>query len=408
MKLLLISITMTIAGLVLANQFNNSIYALITSAVGSGLLFYAAIIKPILWLKGKIFGFTTLSEQKQITTTVVTAIAEKQMMIETEEYKIETASSAVESSLEIEEFAYKNRLNEKLLNEWILQYCGPPTNVKPIVKKTKKQKEDSSEKFILNATNDMHNNAQKKSDLEELITMDNTMARIISWEVEEPDEDGEVSFSVEVELKNNTDLEIRKFKYDCVFTNNEGVPFASSIGNNEECFLEPSENTTFTIYDRATKGTFLKGSSTINATITGRIFTREFHKLGEISLPKSHNEKSTLVYDLQSNLLDTKASISIELSEPDEDGDISTDIKTKISNKSGYYLEGVELKGILIDAQDEQIDETSSEENIAPHSVTMLNPSIWGQKKGKLKNSKLKLSLSVFEQVNAFSIAGQN
>ena len=83
--------------------------------------------------------------------------------------------------------------------------------------------------------------------------------------------------------------------------------------------------------------------------------------------------------------------------DPKED---KLELKISIENQSKFYVEDIEARVLLVARNGAEIDETSDQLDVlAPHSGAVLQPSFWGIKRSKLKDSKINVSIKAHRLV---------
>jgi len=81
--------------------------------------------------------------------------------------------------------------------------------------------------------------------------------------------------------------------------------------------------------------------------------------------------------------------------EADDDGDVTVELQVGVRNLSDAYIDRVTTKIILLDQEDSQIEDSEDYSPMPPHSGRIFTPSVY-TKKGRLRNSTIRLSVSLY------------
>lgn len=219
--------------------------------------------------------------------------------------------------------------------------------------------------------------------------------------LERPDSDGDRSIELEFDVTNETDEDILLIRYDAFYSNASGYLIASDMRTTQDCFLEKGDSEKLSGWG-VIKERYLQGDEEPNVRVQARLFKREFFKLGSLKV----SEKEGVEYfesEISSPTIGEKIKVSISRLPPDDAGDVRIECQCPIVNISDSYLESPELKIALLDRTGAEIDYSTSSNDVSPHSMTTLDPSIWGVKPKKLKGATIEISLTVFQQVALIS-----
>lgn len=224
--------------------------------------------------------------------------------------------------------------------------------------------------------------------------------QITKWTYTGPDMDGDYSFNEnQAVLDNDSDDVIELVKTSCFILDDAGTCLGGTCDNEEEVYIESRESGNLSFGGWMN----LRGLNLANdAELTGLVdcvaYKRAFKKLGQFSPPDSHKEHTCLAETTASfaGLVDIHGVVCTR-DKPDEDsGDVGLNIRVGVRNKSEEYIDRVEIKAVLLDQEDSEIDTTSSYEPMAPNTSRIFEPGFWGCKAGKLRNATIKVSISIY------------
>jgi hypothetical protein len=235
-----------------------------------------------------------------------------------------------------------------------------------------------------------------------------TQMKVIKASYGKPDNDGDITVDCEVMVSNSTEHDVELVKISNMVLNPSGVAINGYCDSEEQVFIEPgSESKIYVnvpwINERQIGGK-VTGSK---ISVVARLFRQEFHNLGELEVPKDHH---TPTFDKTEVDLGNEVKLyglMVYREEPDEDGDITLGVKAGIRNLSDTLFEKVEMKFSLINQKGAEVDNGETFVDLRPHSGDFFDANCWNMKAGKLKNTKVKVSLFVHHPV-AFLEASQD
>jgi len=224
---------------------------------------------------------------------------------------------------------------------------------------------------------------------------------VTKFEVGYPDGDGDMWVNCEVIVDNTTKEDISMIRTSTVYMNKDGSIFDCNTNNDLDTYLEPGENLEFDPGTGYVKSLYCGDArDDIRLRVFATFYSREFSKLGEIEVPSSPKQYTTLHKTVTSSIIDPEITTIISCSEPDDDGDIGIEIRCGILNKSDKHIDKILLKTELLDRKGDVIGTDESQAELASHAATCINGSIWSFKKGRLKEAQCRCSLSVFIPVH--------
>jgi hypothetical protein len=222
---------------------------------------------------------------------------------------------------------------------------------------------------------------------------------IKTYKIERPDSDGDCSIDLVFEIENSHDDDILLIKYDAFHMNEAGHLIATDTRNSNQCFLEKGDAEEITGWGRIHERYLASGKS-VNVQVQAQLFRREFFKIGPYKIPDGEGV-IWIAADIESKIIDNHIKISMTRFPPDEDGDERVEFMGLLKNKTGAYLEDVELKASLLDRSGAEFDSTSGTNNLPPHCAASVEPSLWGMKKNKLKGATVELTITIYDRIGA-------
>jgi len=220
-----------------------------------------------------------------------------------------------------------------------------------------------------------------------------------------PDADQELSFECSATVENDSDFPVEMIKTSACLLNSDGICIGGSSDDEEETFIDPKESTSININTSwgINAAGFNNELDKIKVVSDIVMYRREFSKLGLIDVPTKDNscefipKKSTI-----SGLVEILG-VTCFREKPDDEGDVGVQLYCGVRNISNTYIEKVSIKMILIDQEEAQIEEDERDETLPPRVGKIINPSFYGVKSGKLRNSSLRVTASIYLPVAHFS-----
>ena len=218
-------------------------------------------------------------------------------------------------------------------------------------------------------------------------------------------EDQSLSFDCKGTVENASDFPVEMIKTSACLVNSDGVCVGGSSDDEIDTFIDPKESSEISInagWNTPSAG-FNNELNKIKVVSDIVMYRREFSKLGLIDVPKK---------DLTCEFVPKTSTIAglVEIlgatcfrEKPDDDGDIRIELNCGVRNISNTYIEKVAIKMILIDQEDAQIEDSEENTTLPPRVGKIMNPSFYGIKPGKLRNSSLRITASIYLPVAHFS-----
>jgi hypothetical protein len=228
-----------------------------------------------------------------------------------------------------------------------------------------------------------------------------------AFTVGSPDSDGDMRVNLEVQGINTTDEVIRFTKTRTMFYNQDGA--AMAFAEDESDVQWESDESFSTQPNTPWLRRELIGAEggDITCKVAMGLYSREFHKLGEIDVPADHTTVAVLKKTLNSSVIAPDVAVLVGRRKPDGDGDIRVQVRCGITNVSDRRIDMMKMKVDLLDDEDSVIEDQSSEIAVDAGSSVLFEPDFWGLKKGKLKSTKLRIMLAVFRQVSVLQAEGR-
>ncbi|MDB2529575.1 hypothetical protein N9X46_02405 [Paracoccaceae bacterium] len=343
-----------------------------------------------------------------------------------QEFQIEIASACEQSNLDLTGFSEKYNLDPDVLKSWVDEYLGlggtdaediELTVVNPagatsleqtnaVTQQTEIVVQQTASYIELSEQTAGGTSGSPTTWFDENRNIENQLQgvfamSIANFQVEGPDEDGDISLEIEFKLKNSSETEITLVKKNLVLEQSKVGALAGEVNDKEECLLDPGDSLEVNTWTRVNKNYFDQNDDSVDVKFFTSFYSSEFFKFTEIAIPNEANQTTSVVKNVSSELLEQGIKISIMRTEeapydeaeedPEED---KLEIKISLENKSGIYMEDIECSLVLIARNGAEIEETSDQlEVLAPHSGALLQPSFWNIKRSKLRDAKINLSI---------------
>lgn len=225
---------------------------------------------------------------------------------------------------------------------------------------------------------------------------------ITQFETDGPDDDGDISIDLTIEIQNESKKDISLIKWDLIVDHN-GTTIDGNLSNSEECLLDKGDTYEASTWLRINKNVINQASPDLEMRAYAKFYEREFFKLGEIEIPESVSELKSLNTKIKSEFFGNDITISLVRLPDGGEADAKeheVHLKSSIANNSDDYIEDIEFKGVLIDRTGSEEDESTDFCSVlAPHSGTLLQPVFWARPKSKLKGAKVELLLKAYRLV---------
>lgn len=214
----------------------------------------------------------------------------------------------------------------------------------------------------------------------------------------EPDDDGDISTEVELNVTNDTLENIYRVNYRIWFLGDENACF-EECDSYEDVFLAPGDSTAISPWGRVNQRDVKE--SALSARASGDLCRRDFAILGKVAVPRP-GESVRCQRQVEFDWYTGPLTAVISCTEPDSDGDFSIEYRCLITNKGHKHLKAVEVKAQLIDADGVEIDTSDCQEEIAATSAKLINGSFWRPKARQIEGATAVLCLKALVPVETF------
>ena len=226
--------------------------------------------------------------------------------------------------------------------------------------------------------------------------------KISSFTYTGPDaEDQSLSFDLEATVENDSDFPVEMIKTSACIVNSDGICVGGSSDDEIDTFIDPKESSEIDIstgWNIPSAGFSELNKIKIVSDIV--MYRREFSKLGLIDVPK---KELTCEFVPKTSTIAGLVEIlgaTCYREKQDDEGDVGVQLYCGVRNISNIYIEKVSIKMILIDQEEAQIEDSESSETLPPRVAKVINPSFYGVKAGKLRNSSLRITASIYLPVD--------
>lgn len=246
-----------------------------------------------------------------------------------------------------------------------------------------------------------NNQAENSSQVPEMQSDESHNIYILQFKLTPPDTDGDMRVSAEVMVRNATPLTVHLIRTHTVYINKDGIIISSDRDNYEQEKLLPGEFSSkfdpVTSYVKA--GLCGSKRNDVCMRVFATLYSREFHKLGEIKIPHNNNQHAILRATLNSTIIAPEINLLLLRNAPDDDGSIRIDIRCGVVNTTDQYIDKIILKSSILDEEDEVIEDSKAEKKLLPQTAICIEYSFRPIKKSRLRGAYCRFSLSVFTPV---------
>ena len=333
--------------------------------------------------------------------------------IGSQEFEIEVASASAASELSLDEFANKFNIDAASLNKWKETHLGPKVDNKSSggtdnsVKKVEKSLSETNSISKSSSVDLLQSNWIDESDGVEGNFKGGFALSLTNFTSEGPDEDGDISMEIEFRLENSSEREISLIKKNLVIGQPNLGALAGEINEREDCLLDPGEDIITNSWVRLNQNYIDRNEENVDIELFASFYSSEFIKLDTLDVPAKADQTTSLIGEVSSELINPNIKIVVLRSEEvpyDEDEEDpkedKLELKISIENQSKFYVEDIEANVLLVARNGAEIDETSDQIDVlSPHSGAVLQPSFWGIKRSKLKDSKINVSIKAYRLI---------
>jgi len=222
-----------------------------------------------------------------------------------------------------------------------------------------------------------------------------------------PDSDGDINFDFKVNANNSTEHDIELIKYGVLLIGEDDVIIDGSNDNEDESFIEPKDSGDFDVYFSYLNVNRIGKNKKIKALIDATFYRCEFHNLGEHNLPKSPTEPVLINNSLDIGGILKSYGVSVHLGKEDDEGQVEVSVFFGVRNVSDMHFEKIRIDVKILDKRGSEVDESYDEQQAAPKSCKLLNTTFWGLNPKKLKDSKVQITVKLFQPVMSDNCQGE-
>ncbi len=218
---------------------------------------------------------------------------------------------------------------------------------------------------------------------------------------EGPDSDNTLNFEMEASLENTTESVIELIKTNVLFVNSDGVCVCGNQEDEHEVFIDANGTESINVncgWNNNATG-FNGKLDNIKAILDTQLYRREFHNLGNVKIPGSHEEAAFFTKGIDIAGLVQILGATCTRKKTDEDGEVDVGFVIGIRNVSDQYFDRVQVNFTLNDQAGAEIDRTEDYHPLPPQTGRVFEPSLYRLKPGRLRNCVGKLTVHIFQPV---------
>jgi hypothetical protein len=226
--------------------------------------------------------------------------------------------------------------------------------------------------------------------------------KIIKAVYREPDSYGDTNFDVEVSVENKHEDIVDMSVSTLTIVDGKNNTVSCEVDREEMSYAEKDETFTVNLSGYA-KGYLVSDFSKAKAVVDLTTYKKEYKKLGDFDIPADH--KSCIQSDNQIEFGKLRVyGASVFRNDPPENAseDHCVGVKIAVKNISDEYIQKVMIKVQLNDRTGSNLMDTDDYRAIPPNGSMLFEPGIYA-KAGKLKGSKLDVSISSFHQIEHYN-----
>ena len=137
----------------------------------------------------------------------------------------------------------------------------------------------------------------------------------------------------------------------------------------------------------------------IKAILDTQLYRREFHNLGNVKIPKTHEEAAFFTKGIDIAGLVQILGATCTREKPDDEGEVEVIFRIGIRNVSDQYFDRVKVNFTLNDEAGAEIDRNEDYHPLPPQTGRVFEPRLYGLKPGRLRNCVGKLTVHIFQPV---------
>jgi len=229
--------------------------------------------------------------------------------------------------------------------------------------------------------------------------------KITSATYEGPDSDNNLDFRMEASIENTTESVVELIKTNVLFINSDGVCVCGTQEDEHEVFIDSNETENIDVncgWSNQASG-FNEKLDKIKVILDSQLYRREFHNLGNVEIPKTHENAAFFSKGVDIAGLVQILGATCTRTKPNEENEVEISFKIGIRNVSDQYFDRVKVNFTLNDEAGAEIDRTDEYNPLPPQTGRVFEPTIYSLKPGRLRNSIGKLTVHIFQPVSYYS-----
>lgn len=225
--------------------------------------------------------------------------------------------------------------------------------------------------------------------------------KISKFTLSEPDSDGEMQPDIEFQVDNPTKSDVHLVQYTVALLDEQGALVVSDSDTEAKCSIDPRETETISVLGPAGISRHVVGSDrdNVKVRVNATLCAREFHRLGEISIPAKDHETARLTKSVKSKLIDGKLVAAVFRPPVDDEGDVSVWVRLAVQSRHDTELPNAELECTLLDRNGSEVDSMKIYRRIRARGLSAFD-SYMVVKKPKLKGATMSLGLHLYYPVH--------
>ncbi len=219
-----------------------------------------------------------------------------------------------------------------------------------------------------------------------------------------PDSDGDIRLDGTLVIENTSDFDAELVKISCTVLNSSGVTAGGNVSDQENVFITPNSSEEIDLYLGwgFHKDLFEGSLDKISVLVEATTYKRDFVKVGSLEMPEV-GELNMIKKNISLGGLAEIRGISALRKKDDDEGQIELEIKAGFRNISDTHIERAQLNTRLLDQRDAEIESSVDYNPVPSKSAYLFQPSFYGIKAGKAKNSEIKFTSSIFVPMDTFT-----
>ena len=217
---------------------------------------------------------------------------------------------------------------------------------------------------------------------------------IVSARYRESDSDGDTNYEIDYIITNRTEEAVELLLTRLFVLHKSGLVVAV-IEDESEDMAESGESIKATISSWGASINELDGDPN-NAQLMLQVTACSctYKELGSVDCPSGGNTEALI----PKNEGDTGLSVEVIsiATDPEDDGECGINIKALVKNNTSLSFPRAVLSTSLISTNGRELEDTYTQEEIAPYSQIVIEDSLWGIKENRLNSAKLQFSFKAF------------